>query len=77
MDMSDRSLSPGSLSCQSSYLDPWTKQWGPASAELKAAFKDIVAIFKRHLVRMPGRTGERVWIGKASKQAIEQGTARL
>lgn len=77
MDMTDRSLSPGSLSHQSSYLDPQTKQWEPASEKLKAAFKDIIALFKRHLVRMPRRTGERVWVGKMAKQAIEQGSARL
>lgn len=77
MDMTDSTLSPGSLSHQSSYLDPGTKEYEPASRELKAAFRDIVAIFKRHLVRMPGRTGERVWVGQATKQAIEQGTARL
>jgi hypothetical protein len=77
MDMSDRTVTPGSVSHQSSYLDLRTRQWEPASQELKAAFKDVVAIFKRHMVRMPCNTGERIWVGKAAKQAVEQGTARI
>lgn len=44
-----------------------------ASPELKAAFKTVVDTFKRHLVRV--RIGkDKVWGGKAAKQALDEGT---
>jgi hypothetical protein len=76
LDTADRpTLFPGTVSYRASYLNPDSRQWEPASDELKTAFKQIVEIFKRHLVRTAHGSGERLWVGPAAKQAIERGEA--
>jgi hypothetical protein len=70
-------LTPGSLSYEQHYLNPTTNQFEAPSEELKAAYQDIIKLFKRHLVRVVANSGERVWVGQAAKLAIDRGEVLL
>ena len=70
---SGRRITPGSIGHEARYFDPVTKQWENASAEVKQAFKTIVAALKRHMVRVTANSGERVWVGKKAAAEIERG----
>lgn len=70
-------LIPGSISYSTSNRNPVTNAWEPASEDLKDGYKRVVAIAKRGLERISANTGERVWVGKAAKHAIDRGEVKL
>lgn len=78
LNTNDRpTLTPGSIGYDTKYRNPSTNQWEPAAEELKTAYKDIVEILKRHMVRITANSGERVWVGNQAARAIESGEVIL
>jgi hypothetical protein len=67
------SLVPGSISLLRAYLDPKTGAWEPPSPELLAAFKDVVATIKKHLVSVVVRKGDKIWVGRETKRLLDAG----
>lgn len=70
-------LAAGSISYGKGYRDPATGRWEAPSEELKDGFKRVLDVIKRELVRISLRAGERVWVSKAAKEAIDRGEVKL
>jgi len=65
-------LAPGSISYIEHVFDPVTGKPAPASASLKEAFKKVVATIKQHVLKVAITRNQKVWVGKKSKELLEE-----
>jgi hypothetical protein len=68
-------LAAGSLYYPSWFLNPEATVSEKASPELRAGFKDVKAVIRRHLVRLKSRPD--IWSGREASRLVEGGRARV
>lgn len=68
-------LSSGSLWLQSRTLNTEKNVWEPPSTSLKAGYRKLINLIKRHLTVW--QSDSKVWIGEFAKQLLESGIARI
>lgn len=70
-------LLPGSVSYQDAYRNPETGEWTKASAEVKAAYRKLVAVIKKRCPAHPYRANRKLFIGPAALELLVSGKAQL
>jgi hypothetical protein len=68
----DRSVvTPGTISYLDSYRNLHTNEWEAASEELKQDFQAVVKTLKGHMLRVPVRKGEKIWVARGTQKKLE------
>ena len=77
VDETRRTITPGSIGHLKTYWEPDLGEWKPASAEIVAGLQGVVRTMKKHLVKITVSRDDSKWVGRKTKEQLENGEVRI